>query len=1248
MKKRVLALLICACMLIGMVPVFANEIAESGSTSSSSVEGTTSSAETGSAEGTGDASEPPVDNGDASEPPVDTGDTSEPPVDNGDTSEPPVDNGDTSEPPVDTGDASEPPVDIGDASEPPVDNGDSSEPPVDPEQPVGPEHPIVVPPENLLPSIPEFPNPFPPIELECTCGAAEGEEHAEGCPLYVKPEFDVETAYEYLMNCETTAEMESYRDEYLTEDMIAQFSDEQVDEIEAHYAELMDLELMEEEVEAAVNYDNVAEFAQAISDSPVRRKAPSKAFLLSVPETDQVTPTDVDDNNGLELSKTVEETDNGYQLKLEAYTTGKVQAGTAKPSDIILVLDMSTSMENSFSQGGTEYRKVYELDKDQTYYVADGNRNRSVTWCDTCNAWTRGCRSGLLGHTSGTEYTPKESADDNTPGSVQFYTGISTTRMNRLEALQQAATLFVEDVAGKASEDRIAVVGFGQNAYYLTGTGPADALLDATTEQSTLLSAINSIGTGNHRLEGSTEHGKGMENAVSIFNAQTDVDYTNRNKVVILFTDGEPAPQGTNNWSSRVVKQTIENSYVLKNEHNAAVYTVSVMPGTDASNPTSDMDKYMDYISSNYPGARYLGNSIDDRNNNGNSYYSGRTSNIIAQITPGDKADTSNGSFYLTAGDIDTLESIFGQISDQTGGASIALDAETVISDVISDYFELPQGADESSITVDTQDAVYNGGTLSWTTTTIQNFDPAVTISGKTIDVNGFDFNRNFVAEKGRTEGDVSQEGDFHGRKLIITIPVVVRDGFWGGNQVPTNGNASAVYDKNGNLVETFEVPHVDVEIKDPEIEDTTSNIYFAGTKPSASDLNGYTKPADSWATDFVTFNTTTPNSNTISNVADGDYAISVTVSPKTEGNATAKTATGNAHVNVFVPEVTFTDSTIYLSQTPGANYPENTPTVTWWHGENQDTTEGIVMIGTAPTDFTYGYDVAPGQFTDCTTVQGKITKVGTTDYVEGNLDNNTFTVHVLKPTVTWQDTSKYYGEDLPTSFTPSNVQWLDGNTSHGVPEGTQGPSIVYYGFTFVDENNNAVADVMPKDVVLVDVNAKIGNFIINDYIHYEWAKGGDGCTCNAGPENHEFRIHPKFCTLIVNKDLAEGSELFDDNDSFLFTVTGSGNKYSELVNMQVIVEGKGETKITGLPVGTYTVTEDTNWSWRYTTDDATDTATLSSSNVNGTTAITNTLHNEKWLSGSSIAENTWSANNTQVERTKGPGLLEKIRKLFG
>ena len=165
----------------------------------------------------------------------------------------------------------------------------------------------------------------------------------------------------------------------------------------------------------------------------------------------------------------------------------------------------------------------------------------------------------------------------------------------------------------------------------------------------------------------------------------------------------------------------------------------------------------------------------------------------------------------------------------------------------------------------------------------------------------------------------------------------------------------------------------------------------------------------------------------------------------------------------------------------------------------------------------------------------------------------------------------------------------------------------------------------------------------------FTWEKNSEVCSadCTAKPESAEFRIYPKTCTLTIDKTIS--GTVDDEQDSFIFTVNGVGNKYAENVkDMKVTVQKDGQVTISGLPVGTYTVTEDTNWSWRYTTDDATDTATLSSSNVNGATAITNTLHNEKWLSGSSIAENTWSANNAQVERTKGSGLLEKIRKLFG
>lgn len=57
-----------------------------------------------------------------------------------------------------------------------------------------------------------------------------------------------------------------------------------------------------------------------------------------------------------------------------------------------------------------------------------------------------------------------------------------------------------------------------------------------------------------------------------------------------------------------------------------------------------------------------------------------------------------------------------------------------------------------------------------------------------------------------------------------------------------------------------------------------------------------------------------------------------------------------------------------------------------------------------------------------------------------------------------------------------------------------------------------------------------------------------------------------------------EGWQNIDENQSFLFDVTGP-NGYSK----RVVVNGNGSVTIKGLKIGTYTVTEVTNWSWRYT-----------------------------------------------------------------
>lgn len=547
-----------------------------------------------------------------------------------------------------------------------------------------------------------------------------------------------------------------------------------------------------------------------------------------------------EEDNGLELNKyvTYDERTGEYNITMEAYTTGEVKSGEAKPSDIILVLDLSTSMDERFSNSSYKYTPVYSLSRNETYYA--GDRHVEVKWCSDCNAWTSGCVD-FIWHMGGTKYYPKTSESDTTSGHVQFYEQDRVESMTRLEALKQTMSAFVSEVASKETDDRIALVYFEDEAGFLTDwqTTNGTAFYDASENERYLKTQIEGISRND--LVGATEHGKGLEKAADVFDAYTRqgaYSENDRNKVVVLVTDGAPEPNGSGDWSARIVKQAIDNAYTLKNTYDASVYTVSVAPGTNASNPTSNLDKYMDYISSDYPNARYTGKTEGSSGWPwGGSSVITDPNTILKQIAPGEKIDTTNGAYYLTASDTSALEDIFGQIADQTGGAKIDLGSDAVIHDVVTPYFILPE---ESDVTVTVQDAYYdNDGNLQWTQGTSQDPDPQVSVDPQTraVNITGFDFAKNFVAPQGRVEGDVTQEGNFHGRRVVVTFAVKADyTNFFGGNNVPTNGETSGVYEnefkvQTGKNVELFEQPLANVSVR-YNVPDTEETI-FAGTEPN-------------------------------------------------------------------------------------------------------------------------------------------------------------------------------------------------------------------------------------------------------------------------------------------------------------------------------------------------------------------------------------------------------------------------------
>lgn len=108
-------------------------------------------------------------------------------------------------------------------------------------------------------------------------------------------------------------------------------------------------------------------------------------------------------------------------------------------------------------------------------------------------------------------------------------------------------------------------------------------------------------------------------------------------------------------------------------------------------------------------------------------------------------------------------------------------------------------------------------------------------------------------------------------------------------------------------------------------------------------------------------------------------------------------------------------------------------------------------------------------------------------------------------------------------------------------------------------------------------------------------------------------KFEPDVADLTITKS---GAEDIDENQSFIFTVTGPNN-----FSAKVVIQGNGSVTIKGLKVGTYTVTEDTDWSWRYTPKNKTQNITLQPAGKNEVTFI-NSRSKGKWLGGDAYKHN--------------------------
>lgn len=490
------------------------------------------------------------------------------------------------------------------------------------------------------------------------------------------------------------------------------------------------------------------------------------------------------ETNGVVMNKTVTHvSDDTYKVTLEQYVEGSVTPGTTTPIDAVLVLDVSGSMDEGFGEGDAAYVEEYNPEKNSnyTYYIKDANGSYTgVSWCSKCKEFTDGC-TWLFGHVAGKKYTPMTSAEDTASGHVQFFS--SNTKIT---ALKSAVNSFIDVIAEDNPTSKIAIVKFAgdkkdtvgndtykEGRYTYNYTQIVQNLTEANTDgAASLKAAVNAL-----TASGATAADYGLEKAIDVFGAAGQVP-KDRNRVVIMFTDGEP--NHDNGFDGRVAKAAIDKAKTLKNEsYGASVYTIGIFDGASvgeslpANNDNGRTNRYMHLVSSNYPEA----SSMKDTG--------------TGDVTKG---------FYKVASDANSLGSVFTQLGEAIGKPSIDLGSTAVLTDNIASNFIAP--ANVADVKVYTADYDGNSKTFGdW-----EDFPGDVKISGNAVTVTGFNYSANYVSETQHPGTD----NDF-GKKLIVEFKITVdRTKTYGGTQP---ANAGANIKLGDDIVAFVENPKVPVAI---------------------------------------------------------------------------------------------------------------------------------------------------------------------------------------------------------------------------------------------------------------------------------------------------------------------------------------------------------------------------------------------------------------------------------------------------
>lgn len=736
-----------------------------------------------------------------------------------------------------------------------------------------------------------------------------------------------------------------------------------------------------------------------------------------------------------------DENENTFVLTLDAFATGETtEITTVSPMDITLVLDRSGSMvqarqmltvkaEDGLEEGCTYYdyhgtwdssdprlpkfldKNGNETPKYNGYYADKWGQSTGkpnpITYCE-CNS----CYDEVTGEG---KWVKKLSTYTDPTTGEQLYEVLGTTAEveeklksgaitwyeTNMQATERAlkvylATLKAQSVA-YGVEHRVAICSYADKSstmyakkttYALNDDkyyNPGNAYMGVISEWDQIVDAISKYAKLSFSGASTPTH-KGMEAAENIYSKVWKNGPIGK-PMIVVFADGAPGVS-TNYYEEWANKALQWAEKIKSHEENVPIYVVglydaagkldvdgliSFLGDSSIEKYYQSSDRFFEYLSSNF----IVGLQVS------NGYYDG-TTGADAVISASKK---ENANYFHPTSSPGALANAFAQIAvskDSTVTTSVNLDERTVLRDQISTYFEHDctcEATDASSHTcIEVYTVGWDGsafdGESEWKKvypgvsedTEIATGTINVTIKDKSIDVTGFSY-KDFPVVEGQSGG----------KKIVVKVPIETEEGFWGGNNVPTNdaptnkddSTGSAIY-SDGKVIEAFPQPEANVPLSlDIVAQDKT--IYYGGailpsdlltgitagyktvgtTEPKGAvtvNEDGTLAPAEEWMDDYasITWNTyadktmasgTKLPTGAVSNKEYGDYLYKVTVAPKAAaqnntsghpgvneaGGAIAGTAVSTSgfskedtgYAYILVPKVEFRDSLIKLGYIP-------------------------------------------------------------------------------------------------------------------------------------------------------------------------------------------------------------------------------------------------------------------------------------------------------------------------------------------